>query len=105
MTTLSRRSPNQWQELIKQQIESGLTATEFCKQHELGFNYFCKRKRAINPQNKTDSQINDFIKLQPVPQTKLVNESGLIVQYHETQLYISSEMDPKWLAQLLQALS
>lgn len=105
MTTQTRRNPSQWQALVEQQIESGLTVTEFCRQHELSFNYFCKRKRAIQKAPKLEQQLNQFIKLQSKAETIPVTETGLIIHYHETQLHLATEIDPNWVAQLLQALS
>ncbi len=105
MPSQTRRNPSQWQALVAQQIESGLTATEFCRQHELSFNYFCKRKRAIQKLPKREQPLNQFIKLHPKPETIPVTETGLIIHYHGTQLHIASKIDPNWIAQLLQALS
>jgi len=105
MTTLIRRSPSQWQTLIEQQIESGLTATEFCNQQELSFNYFCKRKRAIKKPIEPGQPINRFIKLQAKSQSVPITESELVVHYQECRLHLATDIDPQWVAQLMKALS
>ena len=41
-----RRTPEQWQTLIEQQLDSGLSAARFCNQHDIGYASFCSwRKR------------------------------------------------------------
>jgi len=105
MTARTRRTASQWQELIEQQIESGLTATEFCRQQELSINYFCKLKRAFQKSSNPEHPLNSFIKLQAKSPLKPLTKSGLMIQYQDSQLYISTDMDPSWIAQLMKALS
>ena len=41
-----RRTPEQWQALVDQQRDSGLSAMQFCKQQSIGYASFCNwRKR------------------------------------------------------------
>lgn len=43
------RPPEQWQALVDQQRDSGLSATQFCKQEGVGYASFCNwRKRLFN---------------------------------------------------------
>ncbi|HGM4333815.1 TPA: IS66 family insertion sequence element accessory protein TnpB [Pseudomonas aeruginosa] len=43
------RTAEQWQVLIGQQRDSGLSATQFCKEHKLGYASFCSwRKRLLS---------------------------------------------------------
>jgi hypothetical protein len=45
-----RRTAEQWQSLIGDQHESGLSAPEFCKQNNIGYASFCQwRKRLVEP--------------------------------------------------------
>ena len=44
-----RRTPEQWQALIKQQSESGLTVTAFCRQHKLAISCFYTHKARAKP--------------------------------------------------------
>ena len=40
------RTPEQWQTLVDQQCASGLSASQFCKQENIGYASFCNwRKR------------------------------------------------------------
>ncbi|WP_394202357.1 IS66 family insertion sequence element accessory protein TnpA, partial [Marinagarivorans algicola] len=53
-----KRSPEaEWQALIKEQAQSGLTATEFCKQRGISGKYFSLRKQRLL---KADPEQMDF---------------------------------------------
>jgi hypothetical protein len=44
------RTPEQWQTLVDQQCASGLSASQFCKQENIGYASFCNwRKRLADP--------------------------------------------------------
>lgn len=44
------RTPDQWQTLVNQQLDSGLSASRFCKQENIGYASFCNwRKRLAGP--------------------------------------------------------
>ncbi len=64
MTTRKQRSRAQWLELIEQQKQSGLKASEFCRQKELNPQYFSKRKRQLGLHSEPARQPNSFIKVQ-----------------------------------------
>ena len=43
-------TPEQWQALVDQQRDSGLSASQFCKQENIGYASFCNwRKRLADP--------------------------------------------------------
>ena len=44
------RTPDQWQALVNQQRDSGLSARQFCEQENIGYASFCNwRKRLSDP--------------------------------------------------------
>lgn len=46
-------TPEQWQALVDQQRDSGLSAPQFCKQENIGYASFCNwRKRLCSPPTK-----------------------------------------------------
>lgn len=49
--THRRRSREEWFSLIEQQTESGLSAPQFCKQHNIGYASFSAWKRQLQPDN------------------------------------------------------
>lgn len=46
-----RRSPEQWHSIIEQQLESGLSAPQFCKEQNIGYASFCVWKRRIQSEH------------------------------------------------------
>lgn len=64
--TRKHRSPEQWQSLIEQWQQSGLSAMAFCQQNQLGYASFCQwRKRLCGTPPK--SEASPFIDLGSVP--------------------------------------
>ena len=43
-----RRTPEQWQALVDQQRDSGLSAMQFCKQQGIGYASFCNWRRRLS---------------------------------------------------------
>lgn len=59
MSQRTRRSTTQWQSLIHQQADSGLSALRFCKEHQIGYASFCKwRKRLASKPIAADPVID-----------------------------------------------
>ncbi len=44
---MERRSREQWVALFKEFEQSGLIASEFCRERDLGSRYFSKRKKQL----------------------------------------------------------
>ena len=44
----THRTPEQWQVLVDQHRESGLSAMEFCKQQQLGYASFCNWRKRLS---------------------------------------------------------
>lgn len=42
------RTPEQWQALVDQQLNSGLSAVQFCKQEHLGYATFCHWRKRLS---------------------------------------------------------
>ena len=106
MTKRKQRSRAQWLELIKQQKESGLKASEFCRQHELNPQYFSKRKRQLNLCSESALQVSSFIKVQPankIPDPDMQNRISL--NYQSIQLQLPTNIEAHWLAQLISAIT
>lgn len=106
MTKRKQRSQTQWLSLINQQQESGLTASQFCRQHGLNPQYFSKRKRQLGLEAEPVSGSQPFVKLQhPSKQLSMTMGANLVLSYEGIQLQLSAAVEPQWLAQLLRALS
>ena len=59
VVTMARRTKEQWRALIEAQQSSGLTAAEFCRQHDIDAKYFSLRRRQLS------QAMGDFIKVEP----------------------------------------
>jgi len=54
------RTPEQWQALVDQQRDSGLSAPQFCKQENIGYTSFCHwRKRLSDHPVSSDSNSSE----------------------------------------------
>jgi hypothetical protein len=49
------RTPEQWQTLIDQQRDSGLSAMQFCKQETIGYASFCNWRKRLSQSPVGDS--------------------------------------------------
>ena len=48
MASASRRTAADWQRLVRQQRDSGLSAAAFCRRHELVYQTFVGRRRQLD---------------------------------------------------------
>ena len=49
------RSPEQWQALVDQQRDSGVSAMQFCKQEDIGYASFCNWRQRLSEEPVADS--------------------------------------------------
>ena len=96
-----RRTQEEWQGLIEQQQNSGLSANQFCKQHQLCAKHFSKRKVAL----KKEAVSTLFVKVnKPVSRTHSLSQQSLILKQGEWELRIPSSVSTRWLASLIAEL-
>lgn len=93
---MKRRSLEEWQRLIQQQLDSGLKASQFCKEHGLCEKYFSTVKYKLK---KKTSSSNSFQRV-----GVLSSLSGIQVQLGALTLTIPADVDAKWLADLAKHL-
>ena len=48
MTTRTRRSREQWQQICQDQLDSGVSAQTFCAKHQLSYASFSKWRRKLD---------------------------------------------------------
>ncbi len=107
MTTRKHRSQAEWQAIIQQQKDSGLSAIKFCQQQGLSSKTFYRRRRTQRSAMGNDISPSSFIKIKK-PGISIVSRTPApmsVLHYHDCQLHIQSGTDARWLAELLQALS
>lgn len=106
MTKRKQRSHAQWRTLFIEHERSKLTASEFCRQHNINQSHFSTRKRQLRIKDKTQSDQRAFIKLKaPYKPIVSATDDVMVLIHQRTQLKLSSNVDAQWLAQLMQALS
>ncbi len=69
MQRYKRHSAEQWQSLVNDHAQSGLSAVEFCKQYQLGYASFCAWRKKLSCRNvRNDITTPAFVELiQPEP--------------------------------------
>ena len=102
---MKRRRKEEWQELILRQAESGLSAQQFCRNHDVCPKYFSIRKKQLGLRQSA------FV---PVLQSKRANSeipattlksASLVLRHGECCLHFESMPDSTWLAQLVRELT
>ena len=97
-----RRSRSDWQELIEQQQQSGISVKAFCYQNGLNPKSFYRYRKQLNGPDKESG--SGFIKVES-PSTSLTERPSFRVILHYRDCHIQlSECSPVWLATLLKAL-
>lgn len=107
MTIRKHRSQAEWQAIIQQQKNSGLSAIKFCQQQGLSSKTFYKHRRTQHSVRGNDTSLSPFIKIKK-PATSIISrrsEPMSVLHYHHCQLHVQPGTDARWLAELLQALS
>ena len=104
MTKRKYRSQADWQLLIEQQVQSGLSGAEFCKRHGLVAKYFYRKRRQLQNGQALVPTGGSFVRVSPEPSLEAPTEAGLMLQFRECRLQLPTSTDSAWLAQLLQSL-
>jgi hypothetical protein len=104
MPKREHRSDTQWQNIIEQQEQSGLTGVAFCLLEGIYAKTFYRqrkklRRKALVPKTKR------FIQVQPKPVQAVPIQPVIVLQYRDSRLQIPAGAEPLWLAQLMKALS
>jgi len=92
-----RRTQEQWQNLIEEQQQSGLTAAKFCADKNINPNYFSLRKSRLKPQPQKTSK--NFVRLSPE-----MPEPSLQLTYRTSTLTIPASFPIDRLADLMRGL-
>lgn len=97
-----KRSIEQWRALFKQQKESGVRASQFCRDNGLCPKYFSKRKKDLGWQPNTPVKPSMLKLLKP----RIDTTHTIILNVGDTQLSLSlsPHTSPDWLARLIRAL-
>jgi len=100
-----RRTKKQWLELLELQRQSGLSVAEFCRTRDLNpknFYYQIKRQRS----ETTERTVPAFVRAE-LDNTIVdrQNQNAIQLQRGRCQLRLPDNTSPRWVAELMMALS
>ena len=106
---MTRRTKQQWQVLVEEHAQSGLTTRDFCQQHNIRLQTFYSRRHSLGlatPTKRGEKALTATAPSSQFVQAKMVNHNcSIVMQAREAQLSFSSACDPLWLAKLLKGLT
>ena len=99
---MQKRSREQWQALLVEQVASGLSAQQFCRDKKLCARYFSLRKKQLG-----GAPGPAFVRAQwrPAVVPAAPMALSLRVQHRDCVLQFSNLPDPVFLARLMSALA
>lgn len=99
---MARRTREQWLGLFQAQIESGLSATQFCRRRGINPNYFFQRKGELGGRTlASNGKAAGFVELKP----PLPVAGALEIQFGEVSLSLPASASPGWVATLMRELA
>lgn len=96
---MNRRTTEQWLALFDQHKTSGVTQTEFAKQHGIDPTYFSYRKRQLLARQQDDT---GFVELTPQGISLC---QPIVLKKRDVERHLPPGTDALWLATLLKAMS
>jgi len=99
-----RRSAEVWQELIRQQEQSGMSPSAFCEQQGLSTKTFYRRRKVLRPARAEKPQRFIKVKSGSLPASASPSHE-LMLHYQKLKLQLPTSMAPGWVAALMKALS
>ena len=97
---MTKRSQQQWFELFDAHEQSGLSAAEFCRQHQLCAKYFSLRKRQLG---WTVPSIRALLPVM-IESEERGSLNTLQLTWGDTVLSLPPDISPRWLSQLIRTL-
>ena len=97
---MARRTREEWLSLFQAQLDSGLTATQFCRRQGIDPNYFCQRKGRFGRDRELAGKAVGFVQLKPPAPVVGTFE----VRVGEVCLSLPVGASPNWVAALIREL-
>ena len=104
MPRREHRSAAEWEKIIQQQEQSGLTGVAFCLQEEIYAKTFYRQRKLLRRKGLV-AKPSRFIQVQPEPVQGIPIHPVMVLQYRDSRLQMPAGAEPVWLAQLMKALS
>lgn len=101
---MPRKSKYNWPELFAQFEACGVTQREFCAAQKIAVSYFSQRysKHRQSTVAAVSGSASGFIELTNRPAS---NQDGVILSVGRAKLHLPADIDPAYVAQLLQLVS
>ena len=93
---MQRKTSADWQQLINDHKQSGLSAVAFCKERNINPKYFSSRKCAAE-----QSPLPAFSMAQVAPR----QSSAISLTWQGAEINFPTSVSPQWVAQLCRELS
>ena len=97
---MARRTPEQWQQLIAERVESGLTPAEYCRQRHLNREYFYSRRKQLGFMTEGSA----FVAVKPTNKAAVVFKD-IRLRYGFCELLLDTDVDTVWFADFVKALA
>ncbi len=97
-----RLNKQQWQDLLTEQEQSGLSVAAFCREKNLTAKNFYNQRSNKHRKTNADSA-PPFVRAQFNSQGK--TPAQLTLNYGKVQLRLTVDASPQWLAELMVALA
>jgi len=94
---MSRRTKEDWQKLIAEQANSGLSATVFCRNKGINTTYFSLRKSQLSK-----TSLSAFV---PVRLSTPSAPEVIRIDYQGTSVVLPISFSPVWIAECVKQLS
>jgi hypothetical protein len=102
---MKRRNKEEWQELILRQADSGLSAQQFCRNHDVCPKYFSIRKKQLGLRQSAFLPVLQSKRTNPEIPAPILKSTSLILRHGECCLHFDAMPDSAWLAQLVRELA
>ena len=99
---MARRTREQWLVLFQAQVDSGLSASEFCRQQGIDPNYFFQRKGSLGPEPKPVSDPGaGFVELR----APAAVAGAVELRFGPVSLSLPPSASPGWVAAVMRELA
>ena len=102
---MSRKTSNEWKNLVKQQVSSGLSVPNFCEQHQLSAKYFYARKSIVAKDNNSTGFIQANVVTQQTTIIAQDVEHPIKLSLPVGELTFPHNISPAFIAELLNGLT
>ena len=98
------RSEAEWLALISDQLDSGQSALDFCREHNLYAKTFYRQRKALRKKGLVSAD-NAFVQVKTKMAHPAASASGLELRFQQSYLHLPPDTDPRWLGELMKTLS